>query len=452
MSGDDSQLISTNALKEHHNISEKKNHEFQVLSDDTNASIQLREVSQAVMNDSHVSENSSIETTLHSSVSSSFKTGDLGYEKGLEEVPEELEEHSEMVSAVEKEVQEEEEERYSELNSTVHSQISGPIVQESLYVKPELESVIQELLVSKQQSSYWEFEESAGEVESIPEEISELVSEVEENKERSVSVDQDVQDAGQQSDSLNHSEERVISSLKDSVQRDTCGDRSDDVGEDILEVEEEIPEAEEEIEKNPETEEEIPELEEDIPKTEESNNSLNVVSEVSEIFFHKDFQETDHNCDVNKVKEKGVEEIAEKVERITDVIFQKLLNESLRSLHKKGKKHNKSTLEVCDRNEYRSQLIEETGKEVDSINQTLINKYEKDSSVAIDMLDKQNEDKNVDRVDNITNAILEQLLVESSFIFYSKKSKIDGSGNIYGDSESRYKEEGSTGDEACTGN
>jgi hypothetical protein len=386
-----------------------------------------------------MSENSSIETFL----SNSLKKDDMEDEKGLEDVLEELEEQS----VIEEEVQEEE--RDSELNSTVHNQNSGPTVQELLYEKPESESVIQELLVSKQQSSVQEIE-TAEEVESIPEEVSKSVTTIEENKDWSESLETDLQVTGQQSHSLlNHCEEIVISSvvgsLKDSVQLSTHSileyEESDDIEEDIVAVEE-IPEAEEEVGNIPETKG-ISESEEDIPKAEVSD-SLNTVSEVSDILF----QENDHNCDVNKVKEK-VEGISDKTERITDLIFQKLLNESVKALCRKDTKYNKSTVEVFNRNEYESLSTEEEGKEADLMNQSLSNNHENDDFMTTD---KQNENKNVDRVDNITNAIIEQLLVESSAIFYSKKSKIDGSINIFEDSASTCDGEASTRNEAVAGN
>jgi hypothetical protein len=109
-------------------------------------------------------------------------------------------------------------------------------------------------------------------------------------------------------------------------------------------------------------------------------------------------------------------------------------------------------LEQFNRNEYQSHRIEETGKDADLINQTAIKNCENDKFMTTDKLNKQNEDKNVDRVDNITNAILEQLLIESSAFIYSKKSKIDSCGNVHEDSESAYEEEASIRDEAIAGN
>lgn len=434
ISGSSNQPQLTSALKE------MGHHEFEVSCDDTNVSIPLRESPQAVANESHKSENSSIETFL----SSSFKKDELEDEKGLEEALEELKEESE----IEEDLQEEE--RDSELSSAVHNQNSTPTVQELLYEKPESESVVQELLVSKQQSSVQEIE-TAEEVESIQEEVSKSVITTEENKDCSESLETDLQVSGQQSHSLlNHSEEKVISSvvssLEDSVQLSTHSipqyEESGDIEENILFVEE-IPEAKE-VGNIPETKEGDSESDEDIPKTDVSN-SLNVVSEVADILF----QEYDHNCDINKVKEKADEELSEKVERITNAIFQKLLNESFKTLCRNDTEYSKSALEVFDRNEHQSQIIEETGKQADLISQSQINNYEHDNFMTTD---KKNKDKHVDRVDNITNAIIEQLLVESSAIFCSKKSKIDSSGNVHEDSASTCDGEASTRDEAVTGN
>lgn len=412
-------------------LADIRNHEFHDSSDDTNVSIQLRKSLQAVMNESSTSYNSSIETCL----SSTLKNDDLEDEKELEDV---LEEQSEIVSVIEEEVQVEEND--SELNSAIHNQNFGPTVQEI----PESESVIQELLVSKQQLSVQETE-TAEEVESIPEEVSKTVTTIEENKDLVESLEADLQDAGQWSHStLNLSKERIISnvvsSLKDSVQLSTDS-ITDDIEEDF--VVEEIPEAEEEIENIPKTKDRISESDEDVPETEVSN-SLNAVSDVSDMLF----QEDDRNCDVSKMKEKADGGICDKIERITDVIFDELLNESLKVLCRKDA-NNKRTLEVFDTNEYESQNIEETRKEVDLIDQSLNNDYENDDFVTAV---KQNENKNVDRVDNITNAILEQLLVESSALFYSKKSKINGSINIYEDLASTCDGQTSTRDVAVTGN
>lgn len=400
-------------------LADIRNHEFHDSSDDTNVSIQLRKSLQAVMNESSTSYNSSIETCL----SSTLKNDDLEDENELEDV---LEEQSEIVSVIEEEVQVEEND--SELNSAIHNQNFGPTVQEI----PESESVIQET-------------ETAEEVESIPEEVSKTVTIIEENKDLVESLEADLQDAGQWSDSaLNLSKERIISnvvsSLKDSVQLSTDS-VTDDIEEDF--VVEEIPEAEEEIENIPKTRDRISESDEDVLETEVSN-SLNAVSDVSDMLF----QEDDRNCDVSKMKEKADGGICDKIERITDVIFDELLNESLKVLCRKDA-NNKRTLEAFDKNEYKSQNIEETGKEADLIDQSLNNDYENDDFVTAV---KENENKNVDRVDNITNAILEQLLVESSALFYSKKSKINGSINIYEDLARKCDGQTSTRDVAVTGN
>jgi hypothetical protein len=429
-------------------LMEMRNCVFQVSHDDTNVSTQLRESSQSVADVSHMSENSSIQTFL----SGSLNKDDLEDEKDLEDVLEELEEQSKIESVIEEEVQDGE--GGSELNSTVHNQNSGPTVQELLYEKPESKSVIQELLVSQQQSSVQEIE-TAEEMESIPEEVSKSATTVEENKDWSESLETDLQDAGQQSCSvLNHSEERaissvssIVSSLKDSVQLGThstpeCKE-SDDIEGDTDAIEE-IPEAEEEVGNIPETKEGLSESEEDIPKAEVSN-SLNAVLEVADILI----QESDHNCDVNYVKEKADEGISGKIERITDIIFQKLLNESLKTLCRKDTKYNKSAMEVFNRNEYETQSTEETGKEADLINQSLDNNYENDSFMTTD---KSNKNKHMDRVDNITNAIIEQLLAESSMVLYSKKSKMQNYGNVYEDSASTHAGDASTRSKAVTGN
>jgi hypothetical protein len=445
MSGSCSQPVVTSVLKE------IKAPEFQISADDTNANMQLREDLQALTNENLILDNSSLETVLHSFVSSSMKEDDLKDEKGSKELLEELEQLSEIVSVIEEEVQEEEEERDSELNSTVCDHNSENSVQESLFGKPESESesVIQELTVSKHCTSV-QGTESAEEVESVLEEVSECVTEIEENRDHSESMDQDLQNAGQQSDALlNHIEESVISSvcssLEHSVQLGTHNGHKyeeTDAQESILKVEEEIPGSVEEIENIPETEKETADSEEDILNPEESS-SLNIVSEVAEMLFHKDFQESDHTCDVNKVKEKADEEITEKVERITDIIFQHILNESLKTVCKEDTKYHKSALKILNGNECKSQINEEIGTGSDLSNQTLM---------SADKFVKQNKDKNVDRVDNITNAILEQLLVESSAIFYSKKSKINSAGNIREDVGSMYEEETSMRDEVIAGN
>lgn len=435
-SGSDSLPLSTSALK-------KMNQGHKILNYDTNTSSQPKETLQVLTDESQI-ENSRAETVSHSSVSSLLKENDLEDEKGLEEISEELEQ-SEIVSVIEEDIQEEEE-RNSELNSVDHNQNSGTTINELPYEKPESESVIHELLVSKQQSSVQEIE-SAEEVESIPEEV-------EEHRDQSETLKQDLQDARQQSGSLlDHSEDgvfisNVVSSLKDSVGFGTCSvlkcEESGDVKEDVLQVEEEI-------ENIPETEEGISHSEENILKVEESG-SLNVVSAFGGILFQKGFQETESNCDVNKVKEKADEEISEKVEKITAAIFQKLLEESLKTLCKNNTKCINYSLEQFNRNECQSQGMEEMGKDVDLIDQTVIKNCENDKFMTTDKLNKQIEDKNVNRVDNITNAILEQLLTESSAFIYSKKSKTNSSGNIHEDSVSACEEEASIRDDTIAGN
>lgn len=431
--------------------------EFQVIADGLNTNTQLREDLQALTNENHTLDNSSLETVLQSSVNSSMKED----EKGPEEISEELEQESEIVSVIEEEVQEEEEEeeeRDSELNSTVHDNNSGNSVQESLCMKPDSGSVIQELTFSKQCASV-QGSESAEEMKSVLEEVSECVTEIEENEDYSKSLEQDLQGDGQLSDVLlNHSEESVISSLlsppKDSVQLDTlsvCNYEVTDVQEGILEVEEEIPGSVEERENIPETDKEREKISETEKETADSDDgslkseetsSLNVVSEAVEILFHRDFQSSDHTCDVNKEKEKADENITEKVERITDVIFQKILKESLKTVCKDAKCH-KSALKMLNGNECKPQIIEETVTGSDLSNCTFI---------IEDRFVQQNEDTFVDRVDSITNAILAQLLAESSAIFCSKMSKIDSAGNIIEDVGSTLQEGTSTRDEVIAGN
>ncbi|PNF38755.1 hypothetical protein B7P43_G14271, partial [Cryptotermes secundus] len=236
-SGSGSLPLSTSALK---------NQGHKILSDDTNASLQLKETSQVLTDESQI-ENSKAGTVSCSSISSLVKESSLEDEKGLEEISEELEQ-SEIVSVLEEDIQEEEE-RYSELNSIVHNQNSGTTINELLYEKPEAEAVIQELIVSKQQLSVQEIE-SAEEVESIPEEVTEHITEVEEHRDQSETFKQDLQDARHQSDSLlDHSEEgafisNVVGSLKNSVESGTYSvlqcEESGDVKKDILQVEEEI--------------------------------------------------------------------------------------------------------------------------------------------------------------------------------------------------------------------
>jgi hypothetical protein len=442
VSGSCSKPIVTSVLKE------MKVCESLIAASDTNANAQLRDNLQAVTNESHVLDSLSIETALHTSVSSSVKEDGLEDEKVPEESSEELEQESEIVSVIEDEVQEEvEEERSSELNSTVHDQNSGNSVQESVCVKPESESVIQELITSKQCTS-GQGTESVEEMESILEGVSECVTEIEESRDHSESLEQDLQNAGQQSDALmSQSEESVMSSIRSSLKASlqlgtniVHKHEETDIHEGALEVEEEIPESVDEMENILETGKETAESDEDILKPE--SQSLNVVSEVAQILFHKDIQESDHTCDVNKVKEKA-DEISEKVERITDTIFQQILNESLKTVCKKDTKYHKSALKILNGNECKSQVIEETGTESDMSNETFM---------TVNRLVKQNEDKNIDRVDNITNAILEQLLMESSAIFYSKKSKMDDSGNVREDVGSMCEEETSMKDAVITGN
>lgn len=417
--------------------------EFQVIADKLNTNTQLREDVQALTNENHMLDNSSLETVLQSSVSNSMQED----EKRPEELSEELEQESEIVSVVQEDVQEEEEERGSELNSIVRDNNSGNSVQESLCMKPDSGSVIQELIFPKQCTSV-QGTESAEEMKSVLEEVSECVTEIEEDGDYSESVEQDLPDVGQLSDVLlNHSKESVISSLlsplKDSVQLGTpsvCDYKVTDVQEGILEVEEEIPGSVEEIENIPETEKETAYSDEGILKPEESS-SVNLVSEAFEILFHKDFQLSDHTCDVNKEKEKADEKITEKVERITDIIFQKILKESLKTVCKDAKCR-KSTLKILNGNECKTQIMEETVTGSDLSNHTFI---------IADRFVKQNEDKFVDRVDSITNAILEQLLAESSAIFCSKKYKIDSTANITEDMGSMLEEGTSTRDEVIAG-
>ena len=418
--------------------------ECQVIADDSNTNTQLREDLQALTNENCTLDNSSLETVLQSSVSSSMKED----EKGPEELSEELEQEFGIGSVIEEEVQEEEEERDSELSSTVHDNSSWNSVQESLCMKPDTGSVIQELIFSKQCTSV-QGTESAEEMKSVLEEVSECVTEIEENGDYIESLEQDLQDAGQLSDILlNHSEESVISSLlnplEDSVQLGTpsvCNYEVSDVQEGILGVEEEIPGSVEEMENIPETEKETADSDEGSLKPEESS-SLNVVSEAVEILFHKDFQSSDHTWDVTKEKEKADEKITEKVERITDIIFQKILKESLKIVCKDAKCR-KSALKMLNGNECKTQIIEETVTGSDLGNHTFI---------IVDRFVKQTEDKFVDRVDSITNAILEQLLAESSAIFCSKKSKIDSTGNLTEDMGSMLEEGTSTRDEVIAGN
>jgi hypothetical protein len=447
VSGSCSEPVVTSVLKK------IKAQEFQTSADNTNANMQLREDLQALTNENQMLDSSSLETVLNSFVSSSMKEDDLKDEKGSEELVEDLEEESEIVSVIEEEVleeeEEEEQERDSELNSTVCDHNSGNSVQELLSGKPESESVIQELITSKQCESV-QGSESAEEVESVLGEVSECVTEITENRDHSESMEQDLQDAGQQSDAfLNHSKESVISSVLSSlkysvklVAPSVHQYEETDVQESILKGEEEIPGSVDETENITETEKETADSEEDVLKPEESS-SLNVVSEVAEILFHKDFQESDHTCDVNKVKEKADEEITEKAERITDIILQHILNESLKTVRKKGKEYHKSALKILNGNECKSHINEATGTGSDLSIQTFM---------SADRFVKQNEDKNIDRVDNITNAILEQLLVESSAIFYSKKSKVDSTGNIPEDVGSMYEEGTSIRDEVIAGN
>jgi hypothetical protein len=94
-------------------------------------------------------------------------------------------------------------------------------------------------------------------------------------------------------------------------------------------------------------------------------------------------------------------------------------------------------------NECKPQITEETVTGSDLSNRTFI---------IADRFVQQNEDKFVDRVDSITNAILEQLLAESSAIFCSKKSKISSTGNIIEDVGSTLEEGTSTRDEVTAGN
>ena len=437
VSGSCSQPVVTSVQKE------MKTCEFQVIADDLNANMQLRKDFQALTNENLTLDSSSVETVLQSSVSTSMKEDG----KGPEELSEELEQESEIVSVIE-EVQEEEEERDSELNSTVHDNNSGNSFQESLCMKADSGSVIQEIIFSKQCTSA-QGTESAEEMKSVLEEVSEYVTELEENGDYSESLEQDLQDAGQLSDVLlNQSEESVISSLlsplKDSVQLGTpsvCNYEVTDVQEGILEVEEEIPGSAKVIENIPETEKETADSDEGSLKP-EASSSLNVVSEAVEIFFHKDFQLSDHTCDVNKEKEKADEKITEKVERITDIIFQKILKESLKNVCKDAKCR-KSALKMLNGNESKTQIIEESVIGSDLSNHTFI---------IADRFVKQNKDKFVDRVDSITNAILEQLLAESSATFCSKKSKIDNTGNIIEDVGSMLEEGTSTRNEVIAGN
>jgi hypothetical protein len=437
-SGNDSLPVSAIVLKE-------MNRGHQILSDDRNASLQLKEALQVLTDESQV-ENSKSETVTHSSVSSFLNEKDLEDEKELEEITEEIEQ-SEIVSVLEEDIQEEEQE-HSELNSIIHNDNSGTTINELLNEKPESESAIHELRVSKQESSVQEIE-SAEEVESIPEEVTEHITEAEEHRDQSETLKQDLEDVGQQSGSLlDHSEEGidisdVVSSQKDSVEFDTHSKlkyaESDDVEGDILEVEEE------EVENLPETDEGISHSEEHTLKVGKSD-SLNFVSKFAENLFQKGFQEAKSNCDISKVKKEANKEISEKVEKITAAIFQKLLNESLKTFCKKDTKYDEHTLEQFNRNEYQSQGKEETGKDADLTDQILNNNYKNDKFMTTEKLNKQNEDKNVDRVDNITNAILEELLVESSAYIYSKKSKIDGSANVHEDLASAYEEGASIGD------
>jgi hypothetical protein len=427
-------------------VLEKLNHGHQFLSDETNAGLQPKEALWVLTDENQV-ENSKSETVPHISICSSLKEKDLEDETGLEEISEEIEQ-SEIVSVLEEDIQEEEEENL-ELNSIVHNENSGTTINEVLSEKPESESVIQELIVPKQESSGQEIE-SAEEVESIPEEVTEHIAETEEHRDQSETLKQALQAVQQHSGShLDHSEEGtviydVVSSQKDSAEFGThiilkCAE-NDDV-KDVLEAEE--------IENVPETDEGILHSEKHTPKAGNSD-SLNVVSEFAGNLFQKGFQKTESNCDINKFKEKANEKFSAKVEKITAAILKKLLNESLKTSYKRD--NNKHALEQFNRNEYQNQRKEETGKHVDLIEQTLINNYENDKFMTKHKLNEQNEDKNVDRVDNITNAILEQLLLESSAHIYSKKSKIDGSGNIHEDSACAYEEEASIGDEAVAGN
>jgi hypothetical protein len=291
-------------------------------------------------------------------------------------------------------------------------------------------------------------------VESIPEEVTGHITEPEEHRDQRETLKQDLQDVRPESGSLlDHSEggidiSDVVSSRKDSMEFGThsvlkCAE-SGDVEENILEVEEEI-------ENFAETDEGISHSEEHTLKVGKSD-SLTFASEFAGNLFQKGFQEAESNCDINKVKGKANKEISEKVEKITAAIFQKLLNESLKTFCKRDTEYDERALEQFNRNGCQSQGKEETGKGAGLTDQTLNDSYKNDKCMTTDELSKQNEDTNVDRVDNITNAILEQLLIESSAYIYSKKSKIDGSGNIHEESASSYEEGASIGNEGIAGN
>ncbi|KAJ4429679.1 hypothetical protein ANN_21880 [Periplaneta americana] len=237
--------------------------------------------------------------------------------------------------------------------------------------RPVSRSFVQELVVSKEKSTIEEQGESVDEVESIPEEEeedeSDIVTRIEEKDVRS-SFEQNLRDGEQYSSSfIDQTEEKVAASGTMNLSEDAVHDSVHDVlkHEETENDKKDVDEKREEMHKH-----DIRNLEEfHIVKESES---LSVASEISETSFEKESEENVSNRDIVKSKEKNDEELSKKVERITDMIFQNLLKESLEKFETKNSEVNnrrefsdqliKSTedSEVHDRSEFGDQLIEST--------------------------------------------------------------------------------------------
>ncbi|XP_069686677.1 uncharacterized protein [Periplaneta americana] len=237
--------------------------------------------------------------------------------------------------------------------------------------RPVSRSFVQELVVSKEKSTIEEQGESVDEVESIPEEEeedeSDIVTRIEEKDVRS-SFEQNLKDGEQYSSSfIDQTEEKVAASGTMNLLEDAVHDSVHDVlkHEETENDKKDVDEGREEIHQH-----EIRNLEEfHVVKESES---LSVASEISETSFEKESEENVHNRDIVKSKEKNDEELSKKVERITDMIFQNLLKESLEKFETKNSEVNNrrefsdqligstEDSEVRDRSEFGDQLIEST--------------------------------------------------------------------------------------------
>ncbi|KAJ4447153.1 hypothetical protein ANN_09154 [Periplaneta americana] len=267
-------------------------------------------------------------------------------------------------------------------------------------------SLIDELVISKGQSYIQEFEESLEEEESIPketemEEENDFVTRIEEDSVRSASG-QNLKE--QLSPSFTDKNYGAVNILEDSI----C-----DIVHNVFKQEEsdnaegEIAGKEEENSQN------------DIRKLEEffkvkRSESPSPVSEVSKTLLRKEVEENICGRDIDKMEGEHDEKLSKEVERITDILFKNLLNESLKTFDLKGTAFDAN--EIHYKREFEDQLTNDS--EVHDRRDQLTESTEKEAVI------NEKQDKTVKNVHNITNPILE-LLDEPSVLLHSKKTTRD---------------------------